>query len=742
LIFVQSASAVQSKGVVKVNTSGYLCLQLLPNLSIMLNNIKKQKMNFFWVFGWIILWVLPWGEWLTYEGNLFLTILSDVLRLGLAVGLFILPGIFLFILLPPQKNAYSRSLALIPIGFTFSTLLIGIVGLIGRGLGFSFESVRFIFALIGLVEILAIMNIYPGFFQQKFNLLDKIRNSIQNLPLLGALLIGNLMLFNTSLFFIDDWTYLAYLTNWQESTNLSFNEVIYGTGVTEASRFWFALYPMGQALLSELSNIPGILLLGNYLEFFLVSIAILSMYYFARKLNLSKRAASLSVFAHIVLFCWLVGQDQNRTGMWFFQSMAEDKVSAVFILAPVLFSFLIDYIKKPVSRNFQLLFLAGFSVSLTHPVILFFCECIVLGLAAIAYLTQKFSWKNLTKIILVMVIWMSPFIAIRFSGHPSIANVPYNANKAEGTLTIERHIDVREDGLYNIPIDVLKFVDVQIGSDQNSGYQIYRFLPIVIMLGAGLIGLLNIKRGYVYAYLFVSTALIVLTMIPYTAWLLGYIASARMLIRGSWFAPLGIGLVMIVKTAVEFIDEIIKKKRFVRWEKITRGTYARIYLWGFAFMLMLGLGSPTMVEVIRSIPSLASTLSFYRQLGQVGAYISNNNLEKVAVITLNATDNYLPGVSASAKPISFRDEAKFEVEYFLTLQEHDERHRDSGIIQSLEAGIPLDKRRALINKYEIRYILADTQQVETYLKIMNQNNPLLEIVYQTRDFTLFQVNGF
>ena len=47
--------------------------------------------------------------------------------------------------------------------------------------------------------------------------------------------------------------------------------------------------------------------------------------------------------------------------------------------------------------------------------------------------------------------------------------------------------------------------------------------------------------------------------------------------------------------------------------------------------------------------------SFHRQLADVGDYISKNNSKKVTVITLNDTDNYLPGVSAKAIPVTFRE---------------------------------------------------------------------------------------
>jgi hypothetical protein len=218
------------------------------------------------------------------------------------------------------------------------------------------------------------------------------------------MLLGTLMLFNDNLFFIDDWTYLASLTNWQQSSSLDFNEVIYGTNEVDSARFWLALYPMGQALLAELSALPGLLLLGNYLEYFLVPIAILSLYFLAKLLGLSKRAAGFAALAQIAFLCWIVAGEMNSVGMWFFQSMAEDKVTAAHIFTPVLFIFLIMYIKKPVFRNNLLILLAALSLCLTHPIILFYASTILLGLMTSYFLIRKLPWHRV--VIVAVVIMM------------------------------------------------------------------------------------------------------------------------------------------------------------------------------------------------------------------------------------------------------------------------------------------------------------------------------------------------
>lgn len=706
--------------------------------------LKKQIL--FPLLGWILFWVIPWGKILKYEGNIFLTIISDVIRLSIALSLFLLPGVLFYLLLSRSKRNLSVSFTLIPIGFTFSTLLIGLIGLAGRFLGFSFELVKFIFAFVGLVELIALTKIYPELFHPSLGVYSGLRNSLNNPPLWAALFFGVLFLINASLFFIDDWSYLAYLTNWQYSTHLNFTEIIFGTTSTDLARFWLALYPMGQALLSDLSGVPGILLLGHYLEIFLVMIANLAMYYFARTLGLSRRSAGFSVLVHIALLGWIVGGGHNPVGFWFLLHMAEDKVSATFILAPVLFSLLFNLIHRPDKQNYWLVLLAGIGLTLTHPVTLLYVIFIVCGVVIVSWLMRRITWVNIIKIIIAILVWTLPYMVVRFSNHPSIATIPYDAEHAKGGLTVDILLNIRSDGLYGMSPGVLMFLDANVNPDIYIGYQWFRSIPIIITMIAGLIALAKIKQGDVYLYILVSATIVLLALIPYTGRLLGYIVSARMLFRASWFAPLGLGVVAILIVCSDFVTKSISqisKSSHHRWlEKPLTGLYSRLPMLGFTFFVMVGLASPSTWLVTNHAPILIPTWNFYRQLAEVGDYMSKNNSKKVTVITLNDTDDFLPGVSAKAIPVTFREKAGgAAIHYFFTDQEFEERINESDIIQSLDPLVPVSDRIPIIKKYKIKYILADTWQANQFMTIMNSGDKLIEPVFRTDDFELFEVRS-
>jgi len=59
------------------------------------------------------------------------------------------------------------------------------------------------------------------------NFFSNVLAGFRNLPLLLAFFMILLVAFNEHLFFIDDTTYLAYLTNWQHSQRLGFENIVH-----------------------------------------------------------------------------------------------------------------------------------------------------------------------------------------------------------------------------------------------------------------------------------------------------------------------------------------------------------------------------------------------------------------------------------------------------------------------------------------------------------------------------------
>ena len=151
---------------------------------------KISKTGYVLLTAWVLMWLVPWGKWLAYAGHPALLVLSEAGRLGVALGLYLVPGGLLFLILRGRAGARGDWSGLLPIGFTFSTLLAGLIGLVGRGAGWSFGTVTSLFALVGLVEIWWVSRSTAEAAWSRAALKTGLGSFLRNVPLLGALLLG------------------------------------------------------------------------------------------------------------------------------------------------------------------------------------------------------------------------------------------------------------------------------------------------------------------------------------------------------------------------------------------------------------------------------------------------------------------------------------------------------------------------------------------------------------------------
>lgn len=709
------------------------------DLNISLLRSKKQY-KLALIMGWIFVWFLPWQVVLPVTSNVYIAFVVDMIRLGIALIGFILPGVFLYLIIDENPRKLADICGTIAIGFTFSVALITTLGVVGRITGLSFQAVKVLFVLVGTLEIIIL-----AFFRSRPNekqLLDSSPHPWarvkEYLPLFLVILLSVLLTFHDRLLFIDDLTYLAYITNWQHSSQLGFSNIVHQSDVLEFERFWLAMYPMGQALLSDLSGVPGILLIANYLELFLVPIAVLASYWFGRELGLSRKASALSVLIQVALFSWMVGEEWP-VGKWFFESMGEDKVSAVFHLAPVFFVFVLRFLDQPVKKNLLLILVSGVALTLTHPVILLFSCGIAVGLALLSWSFGKANWKAVVGLAVSSVILVLPFFGIKLYNYSKQIGFALDTSSVGATYQIERYTNIVSDLFYGMNPGALLFFDIPHESNFYDQYQFVRMLPVLVTLCAWALSIFRLKRGPLFWYVFVSSSLILIATIPYTGWILGYFVGARLVSRAAWFMPLGLGGLIILY----FIAEKIESMRML--QSVRKSNFYRM-LNGFSlwFLLSLVFISPLVLfGSLSRIPEYFEFLQHNIELARVGDYIDRHSEDPVTAIALDYTDTQLlPGVSAKTRLISFREEMDYNgFNNFMTLEEIHQRIRASNAIRSLEEGIPVETRCELIADYEVRFVVAAAEDFGTYTDII-RNCGDVEIVFATRNLVLMEFKNY
>src|SRR5687768_8758308 len=304
---------------------------------------------------WLFLWFWPWQ--LGLQDFIWL-------RLGIALAIFIVPGLSIYGLL---NNSQARWTDHLTFGFVISHFIIAFMGTVGRLVHVSFGLMKDVIMGLGLIVLL--LYFLPIAFRGITVQINRatIQRIASALPLLLiAVLIGLIVI--QRVLSDDDLTYLAYITNWQHSTHLDFEDLIFGTGQLVQPRFWLVSAPFAQAFLAEVSRLSGILILAGYYEPFLVFLSMLSWYGLARTLHMSHQAASDSVILQ-VLFLLLLSE-YLHPGSSFFSQLSVDKSTATFILAPVFIQSEIWLLRKPTRNTIILCLCTGLSLTLMHPIAL------------------------------------------------------------------------------------------------------------------------------------------------------------------------------------------------------------------------------------------------------------------------------------------------------------------------------------------------------------------------------------
>jgi hypothetical protein len=254
---------------------------------------------------------------------------------------------------------------------------------------------------------------------------------------------------------------------------------------------------------------------------------------------------------------------------------------------------------------------------------------------------------------------------------------------------------------------------------------------------AGVIALINLRKGPLYWYIFSCLLLISIAAIPYTGWLLGYFVSSRLISRSSWFSPLGMGAVLILKVAISWLKKqhLAERVNSIRLVKNFSGSVTGVVACIVFISPILG------YHFLPRVPAYFEDLVHNKQLAQVGTYIDENTDNLVTAIALDYWDTQLlPGVSTHTRLISFREEKEYNgFNLSLTMEEINKRIYVSNVIRSLEKDISDEDRCANIKEYEVRFVVAQFDAVEIYEDKLSLCDIVFERVFETQNLILLEL---
>ncbi|HEX6032952.1 MAG TPA: DUF6077 domain-containing protein, partial [Anaerolineales bacterium] len=535
-------------------------------------------------------------------------------------------------------------------GLTISVLLVGSLGLIGRLFNLPFSYIVPVFALTGLIVLAVLINrsrlASQLYKPKKFSLLT--------LALLLFMFAVGVIRNIHSPFAGDDFSYLAHLTNWQYAQPLSFQEVVFASGNLDPIRFWLAMFPMDLAFLAETSNLPGILLLGFYLEPYLIVIAILAIYNLYEDFLESEPLTIAALLLHFTFFVLL--QAGRQPGSTFFVRISEDKVFAAFILAPAFFLALRHFLELFTIRSGMMVFLCGFSLALTHPIILAYSIFIAGVYTGIVAITER-NYKKLGITMALLIIPIVPSIFLRFIDGPLTTRYVINLQSAldiYGQFTDTRLSYIEGTPFYGFDLERIRILDQTGTSNQQDPVQTFfswSYLWLVIL--GFLWSLFNLKQKPIAPFIAATSLLLLLCGIPYTGWLVGYFVSSGMLWRSPWLVPIGlIGIVLLVelfKFVMQKRSFLVQLPKFSERVILIPALAICIFLTSYFFLQRYITGLP-------AIPDANIKKSRLENLASLGVYLEKNLEQPSIFVASTELMNNLPGLSSKSKVVYFRSE--------------------------------------------------------------------------------------
>jgi hypothetical protein len=664
-----------------------------------------------WLWGallllsWLFLWFWPWQVGLQE----FIW-----LRLGIALAIFIVPALCIYGLLKNGQGTWTDHLTF---GFVLSHLIIAFSGTVGRLVHVSFDLIKDVMMGLGLVVLLLyFLPIASRGITLQINraILQRI---ISALPLLLIAVLAGLIVIQRVLS-DDDLTYLAYITNWQHSTHLDFEDLIFGTGQLVQPRFWLVSTPFAQAFLAELSRLSGILILAVYYEPFLVFLSMLSWYGLARALHLSHQAASISVILQ-VLFLLLLSE-YLHPGSSFFSQLSVDKSTATFILSPVFIQSEIWLLRKPTRKAIILCLCTGLSLTLMHPIALAY-SVFIGGLIALLNVDRANFRIRLIPVI-ILIVMLIPQVALRFvspqAGETVLNSVAWIQNQEgqQNMLTVWP-----DTPFYGFNPNILTMTIPYTSRIPFAG-SILKWGWLLIPVCAMLFSIPQLRNDNLAQYIFSSFLLCALAVFPLTGWLIGYFLSPWMLERATWLFPYGLSAVFFLlairdKTGVgrrirRFTQSLEQKTSFSQWPLTVTTIFSSALI--LLFMREQGLPDFSLFE---------SKTQRYQDLAGVGQFLDDQIHVQAVVIGADELNNLIPGLSWKANALTFRTSNPANMPFF-TLDIINERISDRQTILSRRAAP--DLRLDLLKKYDVRFLVLRRSDYDLFKNLVSNYPTLFE----------------
>lgn len=645
---------------------------------------------------WLSLWVAPWQ-----------TPLEQLrwLRAGVSMLMFIVPGFCITQLLRSAPGNHVDYAEAVAAGFGVSVGLVGSIGLFASLVHLSFHFVYCSMFVIGGVGLLALGLRQRPITQARVDTGKLVWTLVPFIPLLAAMVVAGLPTIQTTDIHTDVLTYGWRVTEFRDSDSLGFTTDMLGKTIVLPPRLWLTAWPWSQAIIGEASGLHATELMTLYLPPIAAALSCLAVYYLGRRLGLSSPMASLGgTFQATLLMlsasAYKWGFFGGIAGPAFVVRMIEDKVVAAFVLTPIFMGAGQTFLQERQWRSLIVLILSAAGLALAHGPV-FGMSCIILTLFGfIGVLTSSALKPFIMLVAILIAISLVPF-SLRLPDQDAEDFPDTYAELVVSTdsFLVDRYRPLANDRFYGLdPTYVLNIT----------------YVPIAIAL---LLAAFQIRSSAVARYLLASMALIAVSVIPYTGWILGLALTLEQTWRVPWLTPYGLSMALLVTSVCAYLERL-RMGKIRRW--INRLAIPGTSLAGVVLAAVVS---------ARLMP-LSFTQNLTRQTelaaitDQLNATISAQDVVVGSNVHLNSL---IPAMSAEATTIHFRGTYRTRL-----LGVRDAAVQASDLEVLSEANTSYEERLQIVSRYHVDYLLADSEAVWL------ENAPDFELVDATNQFRLYR----
>ncbi len=641
------------------------------------------------------------------------TSVSPWLRIVTGLLVLILPGGYLFVLVPTRKS--WDLIDFVGYGFAFSIALITLLGIITRTLSWSIDTVEFIWyalSLLGFAAVFIKTRSLPSLNLQ-------VRGS--SVALLVIILLQVALYAHSSVFSTpttdDQNRHHAAVNGFLREEPLGWREPYYETDNLIADRMYLTYWVLAQALVVEISNVP-ILLTRYFINPFVMIMSVAAMYIFAR--NLGHRQRTALIYVVLGLLAYSLGMESGSlASSEFFNRSLLDKIVAAFALAPIAISS--AYLcSVSGSRNafigFGLSFLAAASV---HSIPGGFAACIIGIWCLLRLVTEEDGQKNAIQIGLLTLVLFSPAILVRLT---TLDNTIYNfvAVLPEDTSKKIFVFDAIN------PLDYPnRFFAI---NSLSAGDLTYILIALVLLslLARRLVAQSKLMLAYSVA--------IAIGLLPFTAWIYGKLVSFNHVVRILWLMPYGYMLGFCLETAWSFLSSRVPQINPMLDARGRERLLISLSLLALPATLHFIHFSPR-VDFSRDI---ANATAGDHELLEIAQYIDSHHEDRVWIATSPEYRNRTVAIGWKAILLSRFSPERMAYYSNLPLEQTTMQSNDN--LRLYKADVEVAEKLAIVDRYDIDYLLFPKGYAWMVDPLYQTDRQRFELVYSGETLRLVRVH--